>query len=328
MVKAIKATKSKLPDIPWAEDDYKLISAFLMELEKTENYKVLFGKKDPSENTSGESQVSVFNEQLKGQLDRLTKTYHKHAAQLHQTGDGIDGGNVEHFDYYILAEGPNEGTPLVAVNIWEDIEKDFKFFPRLHKIFSARPNVVLIAITTALGPYGQRTVWYQSPNNKDSSVPAPITDSQIDPQLLRISEPDAPPTPPRTFGTNITAATANVTPQAVSTNRVPKPSIVSREAIEKARLSIQKVPQKHSLLDTLVELHDKNNQKWSEENLAKLNIQKRGQILEEFKLDIWTKEEYLEQVRKLEGGSEPAPKCQKTYYVSPDWDDDAFYASS
>ncbi|KAF8797642.1 hypothetical protein BYT27DRAFT_7125099, partial [Phlegmacium glaucopus] len=242
--------------------------------------------------------------------------------------DGVDGGNVEHFDYYIPAEGPNKGTPLVAVNIWQDIEKDFKFFPRLHKIFSARPNVVLIAITTALGPYGQRTVWYQSPDDKDSSAPAPITDSQIDPQLLRISEPDAPPTPPHTFGTNITAATANVTPQAVSTNWVPKPSTISREAIEKAHLSIQKVPQKHSLLDTLVELHDKNNQKWSEENLAKLNIQKRGQILEEFKLDIWTKEEYLEQVRKLEGGSEPAPKGQKTCYVSPDWDDDAFYASS
>ncbi|KAF8811042.1 hypothetical protein BYT27DRAFT_7090356, partial [Phlegmacium glaucopus] len=96
------------------------------------------------------------------------------------------------------------------------------------------------------------------------------------------------------------------------------------EAIEKACLSIQKVPQKRSLLDTLVELHDKNNQKWSEENLAKLNIQKQGQLLEEFKLDIWTKEEYLEQVRKLEGGSEPAPKRQKTRYVSPDWDDDAF----
>ncbi|KAF8800871.1 hypothetical protein BYT27DRAFT_7216700 [Phlegmacium glaucopus] len=238
MVKAIKATKLKLPDIPWAEDDYKLVSAFLTELEKTENYKVLFGKKDSSENTSGESRVAVFkrigsiivpglfqlnpgaiSERLKGQLDRLTKTYRKHAARLRQTGDGVDGGNVEHFDYYIPAEGPNEGTPLVAVNIWQDIEKDFKFFPRLHKIFSARPNVVPIAITTALGPYGQRTVWYQSPDDEDSSAPAPITDSQIDPQLLRISEPDAPPTPPRTFGTNITAATANVTPQAVSTNR-------------------------------------------------------------------------------------------------------------
>ncbi|KAF8812791.1 hypothetical protein BYT27DRAFT_7086740, partial [Phlegmacium glaucopus] len=36
----------------------------------------------------------------------------------------------------------------------------------------------------------------------------------------------------------------------------PKPSTVSQEAIEKARLSIQKVPQKRSLLDTLVELHE------------------------------------------------------------------------
>jgi hypothetical protein len=47
--KAPKASKAKLPDIPWADDDFKLVSAFLTELEKTENYKVLFGKKTPGE---------------------------------------------------------------------------------------------------------------------------------------------------------------------------------------------------------------------------------------------------------------------------------------
>ena len=44
--KAAKALKVKIPDIPWAEDDFKLISAFLTELEKPENYKVLFGKRN------------------------------------------------------------------------------------------------------------------------------------------------------------------------------------------------------------------------------------------------------------------------------------------
>lgn len=47
--KAAKTPKVKIPDIPWAEDDYKLISAFLTELEKPENYKVLFGKKNSAE---------------------------------------------------------------------------------------------------------------------------------------------------------------------------------------------------------------------------------------------------------------------------------------
>ena len=50
--KAPKAPKAKLPDIPWGDDDFKLVSAFLTELEKTENYKVLFGKKKPGEVSS------------------------------------------------------------------------------------------------------------------------------------------------------------------------------------------------------------------------------------------------------------------------------------
>ena len=47
--RAAKAPKVKIPDIPWAEDDLKLVLAFLTELEKLENYKVLFGKKNPGE---------------------------------------------------------------------------------------------------------------------------------------------------------------------------------------------------------------------------------------------------------------------------------------
>jgi len=65
----------KLPEIPWAQDNYKLIWDFITELEEDVNYKVLFGKKDPSEvnyihafagtancvyNTSGDSCISVF----------------------------------------------------------------------------------------------------------------------------------------------------------------------------------------------------------------------------------------------------------------------------
>ena len=39
----------KLPEIPWAQDNHKLIWDFITELEKDVNYKVLFGKKDLSE---------------------------------------------------------------------------------------------------------------------------------------------------------------------------------------------------------------------------------------------------------------------------------------
>ena len=49
-----KASKAKLPDIPWGEDDSRLVLAFLTELEKSENYRVLFGKRSSGEisNTS------------------------------------------------------------------------------------------------------------------------------------------------------------------------------------------------------------------------------------------------------------------------------------
>jgi hypothetical protein len=117
-------------------------------------------------------------------------------------------------------------------------------------------------VTTALGPHGQKTVWYQSPDDDDDA--GTISDSQIDPQLLIISQTSQaaaqPSSPPRAFGTNITAAARNdynfEPNHTPPTTRAPKPSSVSREAIEKARLSIQKVKPKRSLLETMVELHE------------------------------------------------------------------------
>ena len=57
----------------------------------------------------------------------------------------------------------------------------------------------------------------------------------------------------------------------------------------------------------------------------KLLIQKRVHILEEFKLRLVTKEEYLEKIADLEGGAPPL-KCQNTRQYSPDWDESDFYA--
>ena len=60
-----------------------------------------------------------------------------------------------------------------------------------------------------------------------------------------------------------------------------------------------------------------------EESRQKLMMSKRQQLLEEFKLGIWTKEQYVQQVLALEGGvSEVAhsSKHQRTREYSPDWD--------
>ena len=41
--------QSKLVDIPWKEDSFKLIWALLTELEKPKNAKIFLGKKDKKE---------------------------------------------------------------------------------------------------------------------------------------------------------------------------------------------------------------------------------------------------------------------------------------
>ncbi|KJA21478.1 hypothetical protein HYPSUDRAFT_202842 [Hypholoma sublateritium FD-334 SS-4] len=142
--------KPKIPKIPWNDD---LTWQFLSQCELPANYKILFGKKDTTKNTSGDTKVSVFKRialallpdlyaldastianRLKGQLERLTKTYRKHATWLRQTGEGVGEGEnsqdsdraEEQLSYYISGEGPNAQTPANAVNLWEEIEKEFK----------------------------------------------------------------------------------------------------------------------------------------------------------------------------------------------------------
>jgi hypothetical protein len=44
-----KIIKPKIQDIPWGEDNNRLIWAFITECEKDINYKVLFGKKETTE---------------------------------------------------------------------------------------------------------------------------------------------------------------------------------------------------------------------------------------------------------------------------------------
>ena len=44
-----KTIKPKIPDIPWGDDNDRLVWAFITECEKDINYKVLFGKKETTE---------------------------------------------------------------------------------------------------------------------------------------------------------------------------------------------------------------------------------------------------------------------------------------
>jgi hypothetical protein len=155
------------------------------------------------------------------------------------------------------------------MNFAEEIEKNFPFFPRLHAIFASRPNVTPICITTALGPNGRSTVWYQPP------------DHLIDPQLLALSAQTAPApsvpseippansqtpiaTPSRVFGNDIKSIVNEAVPvsqpppmtpgtENIKT-RTPKASTFSNDILAKARASIQAVPKKRTLGETLMEI--------------------------------------------------------------------------
>ncbi len=179
---------------------------------------------------------------------------------------------------------PNETTPAAAVNLWreffclylitllsEQIEKEFKFFPCLHQIFTARPNVMPIVITTGLGPQGMKKVWYQPP---DDMNPSEIYE-HVRSLQTEGNAPSTPQTPAQTahwgFGMDLTTM-VNILQSAASTpapnrsisekenpNTVCKPralkaSVLSQEALDKDHLSIQRVPQKRTLINTMLDM--------------------------------------------------------------------------
>ncbi|KAF8074111.1 hypothetical protein FPV67DRAFT_1650802 [Lyophyllum atratum] len=323
-----KKSKTKISDIPWADNENFLTWALLTELEVEKNYKVIFGKKDKSENTSGETKVTVFKrigekilpelfavdptviaDRVKSKVESLVRTYRKHHKKLWQTGGGVqaDGDDDEPsqepsqegaLDFYIPPTGPDESTPAAAKNLWEQIEKEFPLFPRLHVILSTRPNVVPIVVTTALVPEGHSAVtWYQAPGDSSTESHAHETLSQPSPAISSGASTMSPGVAPRTFGTPIINAPAIPMP---SQTRAPKPSTVSQESFEKARSLIQKTPAKRSLGETLLDIQRENLEALRSKASEELIVKKRGQLFEELKLGIWSRDQYIKMVSELE----------------------------
>ncbi|KAJ7915252.1 hypothetical protein B0H13DRAFT_1610667, partial [Mycena leptocephala] len=150
--------KSSLGPIAWSANKGYLVLSLIDLIQEKENFIILFGKKDPEENTSGESKVAVYSRiaqkmfpddfrehsktlanRVKSKVDELCQKYKDKAALLRQTGGGIgapddaESDGVHHYlDYYIPHDGPYHDTPVAAKNIWEQIHKDFPYFAALH----------------------------------------------------------------------------------------------------------------------------------------------------------------------------------------------------
>ncbi|KAG6809091.1 hypothetical protein H0H93_016119, partial [Arthromyces matolae] len=232
--------------------------------------------------------------------------------RLRVTGGGLDDGEKDAEgtaaaqSFYISSNGPDEDTPEQAKNLWDIIVRDFEFFPRLHNLYAARPNVVPIAITTGVGPRGSETIWVQPP------------DSAIDPEIHAISAvqrkamAEAPvhaqPLPlssERSFGSDQTNLPS--TPSPPSSQR-PKASTQVRESVKKANIaSIKMIPKKRNVMDSILDMSKENIDIQRMKAKSKAVAQERATLLKEFEAGIWTAEEYKAQVKSLTVKS-PSPK--------------------
>ncbi|KAF8228300.1 hypothetical protein L208DRAFT_1292313, partial [Tricholoma matsutake] len=84
----------------------------------------------------------------------------------------------------------------------------------------------------------------------------------------------------------------------------PKPSSTSCDTIKNACKAVSKLPQKHSLADTLMEIQWYNLAAQKAQNQSCINIELHKQIIDEVKIDLWTIKQAQEKIKAIESGSE------------------------
>ncbi|KAF9232442.1 hypothetical protein BU15DRAFT_55018 [Melanogaster broomeanus] len=294
-----KKLPAALPPIAWDANNHALVWQLIMEITKPQNLKVLCGKLTKHENTSGETKASVFRRIGSVLLPEL------HAVDATATGDRVKGK-------YEWALVP--------------IQRMFPFFPDLHRIWATKPNKNPIAVTTGVGPSGKRTLIMQPLTSSGANNEAVVqgsdefefTNSQLQEMrtlqdVLNMAQqstvekeniPTLPPSKPQSD-------------PSTPLRTAPRSSMMSQDSISKAKERIQKVAKKRTIEDTLMDIHKSNTDAINTRTREELIVKKRQLLLEEFKAGVWDREEYQEELRKLEDG-EP-PKKQTRQY-SPDWD--------
>ncbi|TBU42531.1 hypothetical protein BD309DRAFT_844860, partial [Dichomitus squalens] len=164
------AAKPKFPNIEWSANDSYLLWQVISEAEKEENRKVLFGKKlDQVCNSSPANKAAVHKriaaaviptlfaldgatagDRVKGRIAALITTYRSYACNVTSTGRGVqknhilegqdspedisEDGTTAGWIASVPWDGPDHDTPERARNIWEQVEQEWPFFPRLHRL--------------------------------------------------------------------------------------------------------------------------------------------------------------------------------------------------
>ncbi|KAG6867239.1 hypothetical protein C0993_005324 [Termitomyces sp. T159_Od127] len=244
-------------------------------MEVPNNYKVLFGKKNKMENTNGETEVTMYKQIGQKILPELFD---------------LDANTVADHIKILLKHIASSTADFIKLEVDFRL-KVMKISQKLYNIFFTCLNVVPIAVTTALGPNRHSTVWYQDSDYDDPNLASQIS-SEV-PQLQEFTPPAL--TPQCSFGSDLLS-------MANSIHSSPDIS----ESLSLTKLSHNAKP---SLIScgTLLKMQREQFAMLQQKHMDELVIKKQGQLIEGFKLCIWTKEEYLEQVSALE----PALKHQK-----------------
>ncbi|KAF8217950.1 hypothetical protein K438DRAFT_2006909 [Mycena galopus ATCC 62051] len=328
---------SKLGPLPWAANQYALTSQLITLLQKQENFVVLFGKKDASENTSSDRKITVYEriakemfpeyfeihaktlgKRVKAKAEDLVNTYKLKAQRLRVTGGGLGAPDDvaasqghEYLDYYIPFD--------------EQLNIEFPFFKDLHKFLSTRPNVVPPVITTGMGPQGRRIIHNQP--SEPVSTARSLDESVIDPYLRdRAATPPAPsltqtdPVDPeqRSISTNSRVASPQTPQKSAKKVKGPKPSTFGDDmtnAMVKARQTLQHVPKKRSLEDVIIESSRQNIEiareraaAQAEHHRQNLLVVQKTLIMDLFKAGIKTLEEARAEIAALDKPvTQPSP---------------------
>ncbi|PIL25066.1 hypothetical protein GSI_12955 [Ganoderma sinense ZZ0214-1] len=219
---------------------------------------------------------SVAGDRVKGRVASLVSTYRSLATKVTSTGRGVldmpileeeledsleecdsvtpDDGSTTAWIANIPRDGPDHDTPEKTRNVWAQVEKDWPFFPRMHRLLCTRPNVVPVAITTGVGPRGESTVYYQvqPPPSQSHASPTPLVNGNIDPTLrgLDVNQLPARPAPPsESMPTASSQSTVTLSSPPVMTPNQRRLAA----AVAKADKSIKTVPKKRTLEESFLE---------------------------------------------------------------------------
>ncbi|KAI5985954.1 hypothetical protein EDD15DRAFT_2200333 [Pisolithus albus] len=305
-----RAQNDPIPELKWKEP---LTWRLLDEIEPDENRIVLLGKwKKGEENTVFKRMGAVVLPDLHAldpvacgdQVKRKFEHQMMERAQMNQT----------------MTSGPDEMTTEKARSIWDEIVQECPFFPILHCIFSSRPNITPIAVTTGVGPHGRKTVHFQPPSDDEGSGPVLSGDQMSQVRTLQdvlnaemahhgVVSPsfelpeDMGFSGEASFSEEQEKENSPVPPQPSATPiGKQKPSSFSSGSIDKAKQRISLVPKKRSFEETLLDMQRANLEAVNSRARAEMCMQEHQMLLKEFEAGIWTREEYKRKLMELSGG--------------------------